>query len=165
MCYPLNGSDLTPEHNPIEAGLGFFVDLTKKILSAAKNCSGVKENGLARRLVAFKMKGKGPPPRPHYPVWRNGEKIGEVTSGTLSPSLNQGIGMAYRADGASPKIGERSGDRNSRAKISCCHRKETTLQKIMRTFPTIFVTLNRTNGSARKATRAASASPIMRRRS
>ena len=29
MCYPLNGNDLTPEHNPIEAGLGFFVDLNK----------------------------------------------------------------------------------------------------------------------------------------
>ena len=41
------------------------------------------------------MKGKGPPPRPHYSVWRNAERIGEATSGTLSPSLNQGIGMAY----------------------------------------------------------------------
>ncbi len=41
------------------------------------------------------MKAKGPPPRPHYFVWRDGEKISEVTSGTLSPSLNQGIGMAY----------------------------------------------------------------------
>jgi aminomethyltransferase len=41
------------------------------------------------------MKEKGPPPRPHYAVFRNGERIGEVTSGTLSPSLNWGIGMAY----------------------------------------------------------------------
>ena len=41
------------------------------------------------------MEGKGPPPRPHYTVFSNGERIGEVTSGTLSPSLNYGIGMAY----------------------------------------------------------------------
>ena len=43
------------------------------------------------------MKSKGPPPRPHYSVWREGEQIGEATSGTLSPSLNEGIGMAYIA--------------------------------------------------------------------
>jgi len=41
------------------------------------------------------MKEKGPPPRPHYSVFEDGERIGEVTSGTLSPSLNWGIGMAY----------------------------------------------------------------------
>ena len=41
------------------------------------------------------MNDKGPPPRPHYAVFSNGERIGEVTSGTLSPSLNYGIGMAY----------------------------------------------------------------------
>jgi aminomethyltransferase len=64
----------------------------------------VKEKGTTRRLVPFKMKGKGPPPRPHYPVWQNGEKIGEVNSGTLSPSLNQGIGMTY-VPTAQAKIG------------------------------------------------------------
>jgi aminomethyltransferase len=41
------------------------------------------------------MQGKGPPPRPHYSVWNGEERIGEVTSGTSSPSLNYGIGMAY----------------------------------------------------------------------
>ena len=41
------------------------------------------------------MKEKGPPPRPHYTVLQNGQRIGEVTSGTLSPSLNWGVGMAY----------------------------------------------------------------------
>ena len=54
-----------------------------------------KESGTAERLVAFRMKTKGPPPRPIIAVWREGERIGEATSGTLSPSLNQGIGMAY----------------------------------------------------------------------
>jgi aminomethyltransferase len=97
MCYPLNGSDLSPEHNPIEAGLGFFFDLKKPKFVGCEVLTNAKENGTPNRLVAFRMKAKGPPPRPHYPVWRGGERIGEVTSGTLSPSLNEGIGMAYVA--------------------------------------------------------------------
>jgi aminomethyltransferase len=97
MCYPLNGSDLSPEHNPIEAGLGFFVDLKKPKFVGRDILVDAKENGSANRLVAFRMKGKGPPPRPHYSVWYEGQRIGEVTSGSLSPSLNEGIGMAYVA--------------------------------------------------------------------
>jgi aminomethyltransferase len=97
MCYPLNGSDLSPDHNPIEAGLGFFVDLKKPKFVGRDVLVSAKENGSPNRLVAFRMKAKGPPPRPHYSVWREGERIGEVTSGSLSPSLNEGIGMAYVA--------------------------------------------------------------------
>jgi aminomethyltransferase len=104
MCYPLNGSDLSPEHNPIEAGLGFFVDLKKPKFIGREELAKAKEGGTADKLVAFRMKTKGPPPRPHYAVWREGERIGEVTSGTLSPSLNEGIGMAYVA-AAQAKIG------------------------------------------------------------
>ncbi len=95
MCYPLNGSDLSPEHNPIEAGLGFFVDLSKPNFVGRDTLLRTKENGPAQKLVPFRMDGKGPPPRPHYSVFENGQRIGEVTSGTLSPSLNYGIGMAY----------------------------------------------------------------------
>jgi aminomethyltransferase len=95
MCYPLNGSDLSPERNPIEAGLGFFVDLTKPKFTGREVLLKMKENGPPHKLAAFRMEGKGPPPRPHYPVFNNGERVGEVTSGTLSPSLNYGIGMAY----------------------------------------------------------------------
>ena len=97
MCYPLNGSDLSPEHNPIEAGLGFFVDLKKPKFIGREVLAQAKESGTASRLVPFRMKSKGPPPRPHYSVWREAEQVGEVTSGTLSPSLNEGIGMAYVA--------------------------------------------------------------------
>ena len=97
MCYPLNGSDLSPEHNPIEAGLGFFVDLKKPKFVGREILVAAKENGSPNRLVAFRMQSKGPPPRPHYSVWRDGDRIGEVTSGSLSPSLNEGIGMAYVA--------------------------------------------------------------------
>jgi aminomethyltransferase len=95
MCYPLNGSDLSPERNPIEAGLGFFVDLTKPHFIGRDVLLRTKESGPQQKLVSFRMKEKGPPPRPHYSVLDNGERIGEVTSGTLSPSLNYGIGMAY----------------------------------------------------------------------
>ncbi len=105
MCYPLNGSDLSPEHNPIEAGLGFFVDLAKRNFIGREKLLREKEHGPSRRLVAFTMKGKGPPPRPHYRVFRNGTEVGELTSGTLSPSLNQGIGMVYLATPA-PAPGE-----------------------------------------------------------
>ena len=104
MCYPLNGSDLSPERNPIEAGLGFFVDLNKANFTGRDVLKNAKENGSPERLVAFRMKSKGPPPRPHYSVWREGERIGEVTSGSLSPSLNEGIGMAY-VSSAHAKIG------------------------------------------------------------
>ncbi len=105
MCYPLNGSDLSPAHNPLEAGLGFFVDLAKPKFTGREKLLREKEVGLSRRLVPFKMIGKGPPPRPHYKVFREGSKIGELTSGTLSPSLNYGVGMAYLATPA-PKPGD-----------------------------------------------------------
>jgi aminomethyltransferase len=106
MCYPLNGSDLSPERNPIEAGLGFFVDLTKPKFTGRDILLKTKENGPREKLVPFKMKDKGPPPRPHYGVFENGKRIGEVTSGTLSPSLNWGVGMAY-INSANAKIGSK----------------------------------------------------------
>jgi aminomethyltransferase len=106
VCYPLNGSDLSPERNPIEAGLGFFVDLTKLNFIGRETLFKAKENGSPEKLVAFRMQAKGPPPRPHYLVFDNSERIGEVTSGTLSPSLNYGIGMAY-VSAPHAKIGTR----------------------------------------------------------
>jgi aminomethyltransferase len=104
MCYPLNGSDLSPERNPIEAGLGFFVDLTKSNFIGRDVLLETKEKGPREKLVPFRMKEKGAPPRPAYGVFENGERIGEVTSGTLSPSLNWGVGMAY-VSAAHAKIG------------------------------------------------------------
>jgi aminomethyltransferase len=104
MCYPLNGSDLSPERNPIEAGLGFFVDLSKPNFIGRDALLKTKEIGPREKLVPFRMKEKGPPPRPHYAVLHNGERVGEITSGTLSPSLNWGIGMAYVST-AHAKIG------------------------------------------------------------
>jgi aminomethyltransferase len=104
MCYPLNGSDLSPERNPLEAGLGFFVDLTKPNFIGRDVLLETKEKGPPEKLVPFRMREKGPPPRPYYAVFQNGERIGKVTSGTLSPSLNWGVGMAY-VSAAHAKIG------------------------------------------------------------
>jgi len=104
MCYPLNGSDLSPDRNPLEAGLGPFVDLEKQDFIGRAPVLETKTKGVRERLVAFKMKEKGPPPRPHYPVFANRDCIGEITSGTLSPSLNIGIGLAY-VSAAAAKIG------------------------------------------------------------
>ncbi len=95
MCYPLNGSDLSPNRTPLEAGLSIFVDLEKPSFIGRGALVKQRADGIAQRLVPFKMKEKGPPPRAHYPVCKNGAKIAETNSGSLSPSLNIGIGMAY----------------------------------------------------------------------
>jgi len=57
-----------------------------------------KANGATKKLTAFQMADKSAPPRPHYPIWSTGPdaaKIGEVVSGTRSPSLGVGIGLGY----------------------------------------------------------------------
>lgn len=96
MCYPLNGSDLSPERSPLEAGLGFFVDLEKGDFIGRETLAKQKEEGLKQRLTAIAYTEKGPPPRAHYAVLdAAGELVSELSSGVLSPSLGQGIGMAY----------------------------------------------------------------------
>jgi aminomethyltransferase len=57
-----------------------------------------------RKLVAFTMTEKSPPPRPHYPILANGRKVGEITSGTQSPTLGIGVGMGY-VEAASASVG------------------------------------------------------------
>ena len=95
MCYPLNGSDLSPQRTPLEAGLSIFVDLEKPAFIGRGALVKQRAEGVKHRLVPFRMKSKGPPPRAHYSIRKNGAAIAEITSGSLSPSLNAGIGMAY----------------------------------------------------------------------
>ncbi len=95
MCYPLNGNDLAADTTPIEAGLGIFVDLNKPDFIGKEPLARQRAEGVKRRLVPFKMTGASPPPRSHYGVYKNGEKIAETSSGSLSPTLKIGIGMAY----------------------------------------------------------------------
>ncbi len=104
MCYPLYGRELDEETTPLEAGLGFFVSLDKGEFIGRSVLAEQKERGLPKKCVAFKMIEKSAPPRPGYAVWSRGESaaaIGKVVSGTQSPSLNVGIGMAYLPPGFS----------------------------------------------------------------
>lgn len=95
MGYPLNGNDLSEDRTPLQAGLGFFVALDKGDFTGREALVEQKAAGLPDKLAAFRMTGAAPPPRPHYPVAVNGQIVGEVCSGTQSPSLGAGIGMAY----------------------------------------------------------------------
>jgi aminomethyltransferase len=95
-CLPLNGNDLSSTRTPLEAGLGFFVSLTKDAVFPGKEVlQKQKAYGLNEKLVAFRLKEKGPPPRPHYRLFFGAEDVGEVTSGAPSPTLGYGIGLAY----------------------------------------------------------------------
>ena len=95
VCYPLYGHELDENTTPIEAGVGFFVSLDKGDFIGRTVLAEQKAGGTKKKLVAFKMTDKSAPPRPHYPIWATGAPVGEVTSGTQSPSLGVGIGMGY----------------------------------------------------------------------
>jgi aminomethyltransferase len=95
VCYPLNGADLSPDRTPLEAGLGFFVDLQKAEFVGRSALLMQQEAGLKQRLVALKAAGKSPPPRAHYGVFVGDKRVGELTSGTQSPSVGTGIGLGY----------------------------------------------------------------------
>jgi len=89
VCYPLHGNDISPDRTPIEAGLGWACALEKEF-TGVDVLRGQKETGTAEKLVAFVMDDKGIP--------RQGmaiEEGGTVTSGSLSPMLDIGIGLAY----------------------------------------------------------------------
>ena len=95
MCYPLNGSDLSPDRTPLEAGLGFFVAVEKENFVGRDALLKQKSTGPALRLVALRVEEKSPPIRSHYAVLSDGEKVAETSSGALSPSLGCGIALAY----------------------------------------------------------------------
>jgi aminomethyltransferase len=95
VCFHLHGQDLTPERNPIEAGLGWCCKEETGFVGA-EAIAAVRAAGPAQKLVPFTIEGRGIP-RLGNDVYRDGERVGEVTSGTFSPSLEVGIGMAYVA--------------------------------------------------------------------
>jgi aminomethyltransferase len=78
--------------------VGFFVALDKGEFIGRNVLAEQKAKGTAKKCVAFKMTDKSAPPRPHYAIWSTGSataKVGEVVSGTQSPTLNLGIGLGY----------------------------------------------------------------------
>lgn len=94
MGYCLYGNDITDETSPLEAGLGWVTKFTKDFINN-ENLKAEKAAGLKRKLVAIEIIDKGIP-RSHYEICdADGNTIGEVTSGTMSPSLNKGIALGY----------------------------------------------------------------------
>ena len=94
MKYCLYGNDITQDTNPLEAGLGWITKTKKGDFIGRQALLKVKEEGVTRRLIGFELAGRAIP-RPHYPVLIEGVKVSEVTSGTFSPVLKKGIGLAY----------------------------------------------------------------------
>jgi glycine cleavage system T protein (aminomethyltransferase) len=93
VCYPLYGNDLTVDRTPIEAGLKWACVLDKEFVGVKRLREQV-ERGTDEKLVPFKLTEPGIP-RPGCAVLFEGRQVGLVTSGTLSPCLEVGIGMAY----------------------------------------------------------------------
>ena len=94
MGYCLYGNDIDDTTSPIEAGLGWITKFSKSFTNS-EALMNQKANGVKRKLVGFELNERGIP-RKSYPILdTNGNTIGEVTSGTMSPSLNKGIGMGY----------------------------------------------------------------------
>ena len=94
MKYCLYGNDITKWTNPLEAGLGWITKLKKGDFLGRDALNQIKAEGVKKRLVGFELEGKAFP-RQHYPVLIDNYKAGEVTSGTFSPVLKRGIGLAY----------------------------------------------------------------------
>ena len=91
--YLLYGSDMDESVNPLEVGLGWITKLDKGAFIGREALRRLKDQGVQRRLAGFIMQERGVP-RAHYPVTHDAQVIGQVTSGTMSPTLGQAIGTA-----------------------------------------------------------------------
>jgi aminomethyltransferase len=94
MGFCLYGNDLNDTTSPIEAGLGWITKFTKEFTNS-EALEAQKRHGPDRKLIAFTLDERGVPRQGYDIVDGNGNKIGEVTSGTMSPSLGIGIGLGY----------------------------------------------------------------------
>jgi len=101
--YCLYGNDIDDTTSPLEAGLGWVTKLSTDFIGSDK-IKAFKSSGLSRRLVGLKMLDKGLARHGYQVVNSKEEEIGEITSGTISPVLNQGIAIAYLKEGFN-KIG------------------------------------------------------------
>lgn len=94
MGYCLYGNDIDDTTTPLEAGLGWVVKFTKDF-NASTILQKQKEAGVTKKLVAFELDDKGVPRHDYEILDLDGNVIGKVTSGTMSPSLKKGIGLGY----------------------------------------------------------------------
>ena len=94
MGYCLYGNDITDETSPLEAGLGWITKFTKDFTNS-EALEDQKRRGVERKLIAFELDDRGIPRQGYDIVDGQGKKIGEVTSGTMSPMLGKGIGLGY----------------------------------------------------------------------
>lgn len=89
----LYSQELSAEITPLEARLGWAVKLDKGDFIGREALAKQREEGLKRRLVGFKLVERGGAPRPHYEIQVDGKPVGEVTSGSRSPTLGETIGL------------------------------------------------------------------------
>jgi aminomethyltransferase len=94
MKFCLYGNDIDQTTNPLEAGLGWITKLKKGDFIGREPLLKVKEEGPKRKLIGFEIDGVGFP-RPHYRILSGGQEVGQVTSGTVSPMSDKGIGLGY----------------------------------------------------------------------
>lgn len=94
MGFCLYGNDIDDSTSPLEAGLGWITKLTNDFVDSTF-LAQQKSEGIKRRLIGFELIDKGVPRQGYDVVNAEGMKIGIVTSGTMSPSLNKAIGLAY----------------------------------------------------------------------
>ncbi|WP_053993029.1 glycine cleavage system aminomethyltransferase GcvT [Mangrovimonas sp. TPBH4] len=94
MGYCLYGNDINDTTSPLEAGLGWITKFTKDFTNS-EALKQQKEEGVQRKLVAFELDERGIPRQGYDIVDAESNVIGQVTSGTMSPSLGKGIGLGY----------------------------------------------------------------------
>ncbi|MCK8140996.1 glycine cleavage system aminomethyltransferase GcvT [Flavobacterium sp. I-SCBP12n] len=94
MGFCLYGNDISNTTSPLEAGLGWITKFNKEFTNS-ENLKKQKEEGVTRKIVAFEMQERAVPRHDYEIVDGNGAVIGIVTSGTMSPSMNKGIGLGY----------------------------------------------------------------------
>lgn len=92
-AYALYGHELSADILPLEARLGWITKLDKGGFCGRDTLLAAKNAGLPRQLIGLRLTEPGVP-REHYPVWAADRQVGEITSGTMSPSLRQGIALA-----------------------------------------------------------------------
>ena len=94
MGFCLYGNDISDTTSPLEAGLGWITKFNKEFTNS-ENLKKQKEAGVTRKIVAFEMQERAVPRHDYEIVDATGAVIGIVTSGTMSPSMNKGIGLGY----------------------------------------------------------------------